>query len=70
MAGGKETPRQKLIGMMYLVLLALLAMNVSSDILNKFVQLNASLEQFVKEGKLSNDRGIAAIAKKVDETGD
>ena len=28
MAAGKETPRQKMIGMMYLVLTALLAMNV------------------------------------------
>ena len=37
MAGGKETPRQKMIGMMYLVLLALLAMNVSKSILDAFV---------------------------------
>ena len=29
MAGGKETPRQKMISMMYLVLTALLALNVS-----------------------------------------
>jgi hypothetical protein len=36
MAGGKETPRQKMIGMMYLVLTALLALNVSSAILLKF----------------------------------
>jgi len=37
MAGGKETPRQKMIGMMYLVLTALLALNVSKDILNAFI---------------------------------
>ena len=43
MAGGKETPRQKMIGMMYLVLTALLAMNVSKDILNAFVVINAGL---------------------------
>lgn len=43
MAGGKETPRQKMIGMMYLVLTALLAMNVSKDILNAFVTINESL---------------------------
>ena len=29
MGGGKETPRQKMVGLMYLVLMALLAMNVS-----------------------------------------
>lgn len=45
MAGGKETPRQKMIGMMYLVLTALLAMNVSKDILNGFIVVNESLER-------------------------
>lgn len=45
MAGGKETPRQKMIGMMYLVLTALLAMNVSKDILNGFITVNESLER-------------------------
>lgn len=44
MAGGKETPRQKMIGMMYLVLTALLALNVSKEILNSFVLINDSLE--------------------------
>ena len=33
MAGAKLPPRQKMIGLMYLVLLALLALNVSKDIL-------------------------------------
>jgi gliding motility-associated protein GldM len=45
MAGGKETPRQKMIGMMYLVLTALLAMNVSKDILNAFVVVNSGLQK-------------------------
>lgn len=44
MAGGKETPRQKMIGMMYLVLTALLALNVSKEILNSFILINESLE--------------------------
>ncbi|MGY6562352.1 MAG: type IX secretion system motor protein PorM/GldM [Luteibaculaceae bacterium] len=43
MAGGKETPRQKLIGMMYLVLMALLALNVSKDVLLAFVNVDTSL---------------------------
>jgi gliding motility-associated protein GldM len=45
MAGGKETPRQKMIGMMYLVLTALLAMNVSKQILKGYVAVNESLEK-------------------------
>jgi gliding motility-associated protein GldM len=44
MAGMKETPRQKMIGMMYLVLTALLALQVSDALLQKFVLLNNSLE--------------------------
>ena len=32
MSFGKETPRQKMTGMMYLVLTALLALNVSKEI--------------------------------------
>lgn len=43
MAGAKETPRQKMIGMMYLVLTALLALNVSKSILESFVRVNDSL---------------------------
>ena len=31
-----ETPRQKMIGMMYLVLTAMLALNVSADVLDAF----------------------------------
>lgn len=45
MAGYKETPRQKMIGMMYLVLTALLALNVSKDILQAFVTVNDGLVQ-------------------------
>ena len=44
MAGYKETPRQKMIAMMYLVLTALLALNVSREILNSFLIVNDSME--------------------------
>jgi len=44
MASGKETPRQKMIGMMYLVLTALLALNVSKEILKGFVTVDESIE--------------------------
>ncbi len=45
MAGGKQTPRQKLIGMMYLVLTALLALNVSVEVLDAFVMVDQGLQQ-------------------------
>jgi len=44
MAGGKETPRQKMIGMMYLVLTALLALNVSKSILDVFINIEANIQ--------------------------
>ena len=44
MAAYKETPRQKMIAMMYLVLTALLALNVSVEILEAFIVVNESLE--------------------------
>lgn len=45
MAGGKETPRQKMIGMMYLVLTALLALNVSKAVLDAFVAIEENMQQ-------------------------
>lgn len=43
MSSGKETPRQKMIGMMYLILTALLALNVSKEILKGFVMVDESI---------------------------
>ncbi len=40
-----KEPRQKMINMMYLVLTALLALNVSAEILNAFKTVNSSLIQ-------------------------
>lgn len=40
MAGHNESPRQKMVGMMYLVLTALLALNISKDVLNAFIVVN------------------------------
>jgi len=69
MAGGKETPRQKMIGMMYLVLTALLALQVSSAIIQKFVILNASLEEAVTEETARNVKAIENIKKSVEDRG-
>jgi len=43
MAHGKETPRQKMIGMMYLVLTAMLALNVSKEVLDAFTLVDDGL---------------------------
>jgi hypothetical protein len=61
MSGGKETPRQKMIGMMYLVLTALLALNVSSAVLEKFAIMNTTLEELIDENVVVNERKAGAI---------
>lgn len=43
MASDKETPRQKMIGMMYLVLTAMLALNVSKEVLEGYAVVNNSV---------------------------
>ncbi len=58
MAGGKETPRQKMIGMMYLVLTALLALNVSKSILDAFVAIEENIQ---KANIVQYDRGTGFV---------
>ncbi|MFH1118761.1 MAG: gliding motility protein GldM [Bacteroidota bacterium] len=59
MAGYKETPRQKMIAMMYLVLTALLALNVSVEIIEAFVIVNKSIEGTNDNLKSKNDETYA-----------
>lgn len=61
MAGGKETPRQKMIGMMYLVLTALLALNVSTAVLEKFAIIDDTLSKLVVENNTTNQNLYNAI---------
>ena len=69
MAGGKETPRQKMIGMMYLVLTALLALNVSSTVLDKFAFINESLEKANAETSERNARTIIGMKSAAKDKG-
>lgn len=57
MAGGAQSPRQKMINMMYLVLTALLALNVSKEILKAFYLMDTSM---TKTG-VSIDEKIATV---------
>ncbi|MDG1842209.1 MAG: GldM family protein [Crocinitomicaceae bacterium] len=56
MAGGKETPRQKMIGMMYLVLTALLALNVSKSILDAFCSIEEGTQTAAREQLAAGDQ--------------
>jgi gliding motility-associated protein GldM len=55
MGHGKETPRQKMIGMMYLVLTALLALNVSKEVLDAFVLVEEGLFKTTSNFTAQND---------------
>ncbi|MDR1652177.1 MAG: gliding motility protein GldM, partial [Prevotellaceae bacterium] len=54
-----ETPRQKMIGMMYLVLTAMLALNVSNEVLNGFTMTDNSLQSTILS---ANDRANSLYA--------
>ena len=59
-----ETPRQKMIGMMYLVLTAMLALNVSADVLNAFSKVQQGLTSTIanftkKNSELYNEIEMA-----------
>lgn len=70
MAGGKETPRQKMIGMMYLVLTALLALQVSNAVLEKFVFIDEALRRSGTEMEEKNSKTLSSITAEVAKKGD
>lgn len=63
MAGGNVSPRQKMINMMYLVLTALLALNVSAEILKAFHLVEVSLEKSSGNIDTKNKQVMGAIEK-------
>lgn len=62
MSGG-GTPRQQMIGLMYLVLLAMLAMNASKDLLNAFVKLEHGIDKTVFSFNQANSGYYSVIDK-------
>lgn len=70
MASGKITTRQKMINMMYLVLTAMLALNVSSEILKAFYKFEVSMESAGKNLDQANLKLLAAMDKEVEKQGD
>ena len=74
MAGVKETPRQRMIGMMYLVLTALLALQIKDAVLEKFVLIENGLKESNVALKDYNNTLLADIQSDVvnqgNKTGD
>lgn len=69
MAGVKETPRQRMIGMMYLVLTALLALQVSNQILQKFILINDGMERTSQNFINKNVSTVESIEYTVEQQG-
>jgi gliding motility-associated protein GldM len=67
MSGGNLSPRQKMINMMYLVLTALLALNVSAEILDAFDSLRASLQSSAESFAEKNTETKGQILEKIRE---
>jgi gliding motility-associated protein GldM len=62
-----KEPRQKMINMMYLVLTALLALNVSVEVLNAFKTVNSSLESSNKVVGEKNDMTYKSFQDKLND---
>jgi len=73
MGHGKETPRQKMIGMMYLFLTCLLALNVSKSVLDAFININDRMgdtnRNFVKKNDMVYTQLGKAAALNPDKAG-
>lgn len=69
MAGGKQSARDKMIGMMYLVLTALLALQVSNSVLEKFIFINQAFEVTNEEKVENNAKKLESIQNAVSDAG-
>jgi gliding motility-associated protein GldM len=64
MAGGKLSPRQKMINLMYLVFIAMLALNMSKEVLSAFGLLEKKITEANVATDLRNDAFMANLAVK------
>jgi gliding motility-associated protein GldM len=70
MAGGKLTPRQKMINLMYLIFIAMLALNMSKEVLSAFGILNVKIVESNEITDQRNEISFAQLAQKaVDQPG-
>jgi gliding motility-associated protein GldM len=67
MAGGKLTPRQKMINLMYLVFIAMLAMNMSKEVLSAFGLMNEKFESANTSSVQSNAGLLMSLDQKASE---
>lgn len=71
MASGNETPRQKMINLMYLVFIAMLALNMSKEVLSAFGVINEEVTLKIQSTKERSQIFLAELQAKAEnpETG-
>ena len=67
MAGGKQSPRQRMVNLMYLVFIAMLAMNMSKEVLSAFGLMNEKLSESNIRVTEKNKAAYATLAVKAQE---
>ncbi|MGY0393352.1 type IX secretion system motor protein PorM/GldM [Bizionia sp. KMM 8389] len=67
MAGGKLSARQKMINLMYLIFIAMLALNMSKEVLSAFGLMNEKLVESNEATTERNQAFMAGLEEKVNE---
>ena len=67
MAGGKQSPRQKMVNLMYLIFIAMLALNMSKEVLAAFGIMNEKLETSNEKTTASNNAFLESLGTKASE---
>ena len=67
MAGGNLSPRQKMINLMYLIFIAMLALNMSKEVLSAFGLMNEKLTESNEAATSRNASFMAGLEQKASE---
>ena len=67
MAGGKLSPRQKMINLMYLVFIAMMALNMSKEVLSAFGLMNERISDSNESATVRNNAFMQGLAAKAEE---
>ncbi|MFT6049239.1 MAG: gliding motility-associated protein GldM [Patiriisocius sp.] len=70
MAGGQLSARQKMINLMYLVFIAMLALNMSKEVLSAFGSINEKLDRANTNYETKNSKALATLTAKENENED
>ena len=70
MAGGKLSPRQKMINLMYLIFIAMLALNMSKEVLSAFGNINEDLVEANKSLSQKSEAALAGLEQKAEDKPD